>query len=171
LFSILALTDSLPAQLFHGGEALFRGTRKPVRAVVRRGLQRGAHNDLFHNAIISPCAFRRRAGARCTALARTVEYFRIPRSVLTICLGKSTDARCGIIVNVTPLEPEWEGHLALEFSNTATAAGNTRARRASPCRACSVDATAGAPQPVFFLDSPGVTPIIARMLHGNPRRC
>lgn len=52
------------------------------------------------------------------ALARTVEYFRIPRSVLTICLGKSTYARCGIIVNITPLEPEWEGHVTLEFSNT-----------------------------------------------------
>ena len=52
------------------------------------------------------------------ALARTVEYFRIPRSVLTICLGKSNYARCGIIVNVTPLEPEWEGHVTLEFSNT-----------------------------------------------------
>ncbi len=54
------------------------------------------------------------------ALARTVEYFRIPRDVLTICLGKSTYARCGIIVNVTPLEPEWEGHVTLEFSNTTT---------------------------------------------------
>lgn len=52
------------------------------------------------------------------ALARTIEYFRIPRDVLTICLGKSTYARCGIIVNVTPLEPEWEGHVTLEFSNT-----------------------------------------------------
>lgn len=52
------------------------------------------------------------------ALARTVEYFKIPRNVLTICLGKSTYARCGIIVNVTPLEPEWEGHVTLEFSNT-----------------------------------------------------
>jgi dCTP deaminase len=52
------------------------------------------------------------------ALARTVEFFRIPRSVLTVCLGKSTYARCGIIVNVTPLEPEWEGHVTLEFSNT-----------------------------------------------------
>ena len=54
------------------------------------------------------------------ALARTVEFFRIPRDVLTICLGKSTYARCGIIVNVTPLEPEWEGHVTLEFSNTTT---------------------------------------------------
>ncbi|MFM8455091.1 MAG: dCTP deaminase [Gammaproteobacteria bacterium] len=52
------------------------------------------------------------------ALARTVEYFRIPRNILTICVGKSTYARCGIIVNVTPLEPEWEGHVTLEFSNT-----------------------------------------------------
>ncbi|MHB1118125.1 MAG: dCTP deaminase [Minisyncoccota bacterium] len=52
------------------------------------------------------------------ALARTVERFRIPRSVLTVCLGKSTYARCGIIVNVTPLEPEWEGDVTLEFSNT-----------------------------------------------------
>jgi dCTP deaminase len=51
-------------------------------------------------------------------LARSVEYFRIPRNVLVICLGKSTYARCGIIVNVTPLEPEWEGHITLEFSNT-----------------------------------------------------
>ncbi|MEX0942201.1 MAG: dCTP deaminase [Pseudomonadales bacterium] len=54
------------------------------------------------------------------ALASTVEYFKIPRTVLTICLGKSTYARCGIIVNVTPLEPEWEGHVTLEFSNTTT---------------------------------------------------
>ncbi len=54
------------------------------------------------------------------ALARTVEYLKIPRNVLTICLGKSTYARCGIIVNVTPLEPEWEGHVTLEFSNTTT---------------------------------------------------
>ena len=52
------------------------------------------------------------------ALARTVEYFRIPRQILTLCLGKSTYARCGIIVNVTPLEPGWEGHVTLEFSNT-----------------------------------------------------
>ena len=52
------------------------------------------------------------------ALARTVEFFRIPRSVLTVCLGKSTYARCGVIVNVTPFEPEWEGYATLEFSNT-----------------------------------------------------
>ena len=52
------------------------------------------------------------------ALARTIEYFKIPKNVLVICLGKSTYARCGIIVNVTPLEPGWEGHVTLEFSNT-----------------------------------------------------
>lgn len=52
------------------------------------------------------------------ALARTIEYFRIPRNILTICLGKSTYARCGIIVNVTPFEPEWEGHVTIEISNT-----------------------------------------------------
>ena len=57
-------------------------------------------------------------------LARTVEYFRIPRDVLVICLGKSTYARCGIIVNVTPLEPEWEGHVTLEFSNTTPLPAN-----------------------------------------------
>lgn len=69
-------------------------------------------------------SFVTRTGSECIippnsfALARTVEYFRIPRDVLVICLGKSTYARCGIIVNVTPLEPEWEGHVTLEFSNT-----------------------------------------------------
>ncbi len=52
------------------------------------------------------------------ALARTIEYFRIPRNVLCTCLGKSTYARCGIIVNVTPLEPQWEGHITIEISNT-----------------------------------------------------
>lgn len=61
------------------------------------------------HAIIPPRSF---------ALARTLEYFRIPRDVLVVCVGKSTYARCGIIVNVTPLEPEWEGHLTLEISNT-----------------------------------------------------
>ena len=60
-------------------------------------------------AIVPPNSF---------ALARSVEYFKIPRDVLTVCVGKSTYARCGIIVNVTPLEPEWEGHVTLEFSNT-----------------------------------------------------
>ncbi len=82
-----------------------------------------------HSAIVDPKAFDETSfvdvqGDSCVippnsfALARTIEYFRIPRTVLTICLGKSTYARCGIIVNVTPLEPEWEGHVTLEFSNT-----------------------------------------------------
>ncbi len=72
----------------------------------------------------SPDSFVTRAGPTCTippnsfALAHTVEYFRIPRDVLVICLGKSTYARCGIIVNVTPLEPEWEGQVTIEISNT-----------------------------------------------------
>ena len=83
------------------------------------------------SATVDPKAFDERsfvdfAGEVCVippnsfALARTIEYFRIPSNVLTICLGKSTYARCGIIVNVTPLEPEWEGHVTLEFSNTTT---------------------------------------------------
>ena len=82
-----------------------------------------------NSAIVDPKTFDPKSfvdfeGDVCTippnsfVLARTVEYFRIPRNVLTICLGKSTYARCGIIVNVTPLEPEWEGHVTLEFSNT-----------------------------------------------------
>lgn len=81
------------------------------------------------SAIVDPKAFDEKAFVRretdvCVippnsfVLARTVEYFRIPRDVMVICLGKSTYARCGIIVNVTPLEPGWEGHVTLEFSNT-----------------------------------------------------
>ncbi len=81
------------------------------------------------NTVVDPKAFDERsfvnfAADICVippnsfALARSVEYFRIPRDVLTVCLGKSTYARCGIIVNVTPLEPEWEGHVTLEISNT-----------------------------------------------------
>jgi dCTP deaminase len=83
----------------------------------------------INSTIVDPKAFDAKSfvdfkGAVCIippnsfALARTVEFFRIPRDVLTICLGKSTYARCGIIVNVTPLEPEWQGHVTLEFSNT-----------------------------------------------------
>ncbi len=82
-----------------------------------------------HSAVVDPKNFSEKSfvdfkGDVCVippnsfALARTIEYFRIPRNVITICLGKSTYARCGIIVNVTPLEPEWEGHVTLEFSNT-----------------------------------------------------
>ena len=72
----------------------------------------------------SETSFVDREGDQCVippnscALARTVEYFKIPKETLVICVGKSTYARCGIIVNVTPLEPEWEGHVTLEFSNT-----------------------------------------------------
>jgi dCTP deaminase len=77
-----------------------------------KGFDEGSFVDVVSDVcVIPPNSF---------ALARTVEYFRIPRNVLTICLGKSTYARCGIIVNVTPLEPEWEGHVTLEFSNTTT---------------------------------------------------
>ena len=83
----------------------------------------------INSAIVDPKAFDETSfvdvqGDSCVippnsfALARTIEFFRIPRTVLTICLGKSTYARCGIIVNVTPLEPEWEGNVTLEFSNT-----------------------------------------------------
>ena len=82
-----------------------------------------------HSAIVDPKHFDPRSfvdvvGPECVippnsfALARTVEYFRIPRDVLVVCLGKSSYARCGIIVNVTPLEPEWEGIVTLEVSNT-----------------------------------------------------
>jgi dCTP deaminase len=87
---------------------------------------------IFHNAlspVVDPKHFDERSfieyrGDVCIvppnsfALARSVEYFRIPRNVLTICVGKSTYARCGIITNVTPFEPEWEGHVTLEISNT-----------------------------------------------------
>ena len=83
----------------------------------------------IYSATVDPKAFDERSfvdvdGDVCVVppnsfvLASTVEYFRIPADVLTICVGKSTYARCGIIVNVTPLEPEWEGHVTLEFSNT-----------------------------------------------------
>ncbi len=82
-----------------------------------------------YSAVVDPKAFDEKSfvdmrGESCLvppnsfALARSVEYFRIPRDVLTLCVGKSTYARCGIIVNVTPFEPEWEGHVTLEISNT-----------------------------------------------------
>ena len=83
----------------------------------------------IHSAIVDPKAFDDQSFVdvqsnvcvippNSFALARTIEYFKIPEDVLVICLGKSTYARCGIIVNVTPLEPGWEGHVTLEFSNT-----------------------------------------------------
>ncbi|MCI0382045.1 MAG: dCTP deaminase [Chlamydiae bacterium] len=83
----------------------------------------------FHNTLVDPKNFNANAlmtvsGPFCIippnsfALAKSVEYFRIPRNILTLCIGKSTYARCGIIVNVTPFEPEWEGYVTLEISNT-----------------------------------------------------
>lgn len=83
----------------------------------------------LNNSLVDPKQFSSNAfvdvvGETCIippnsfALARSVEYFRIPRNVLTLCIGKSTYARCGIIVNVTPFEPEWEGYVTLEISNT-----------------------------------------------------
>jgi len=83
----------------------------------------------LNNSLVDPKAFEQSAfvdviGDECIippnsfALAKSVEYFRIPRDVLTLCIGKSTYARCGIIVNVTPFEPEWEGYVTLEISNT-----------------------------------------------------
>ena len=75
-----------------------------------KGFDEDSFVDLKSNeCVIPPNSF---------ALASTVEYFRIPRSILTVCLGKSTYARCGIIINVTPLEPEWEGHVTIEISNS-----------------------------------------------------
>ncbi|WP_201456837.1 dCTP deaminase [Chlamydia sp. 17-3921] len=82
-----------------------------------------------HNTIVDPKCFSEDTFVSITkdvciippnsfALARSIEYFRIPRNVLTMCIGKSTYARCGIIVNVTPFEPEWEGHVTIEISNT-----------------------------------------------------
>lgn len=95
----------------------------------------------FHGAVatIPPNSF---------ALARTVEYFRIPRDVLTLCVGKSTYARCGIIVNVTPFEPEWEGFVTLEISNTTPLPARIYANegiaqviffRGEPCRVSYAD--------------------------------
>ena len=90
------------------------------KAVDERALQ-SYHGD---DCIIPPNSF---------ALARTIEYFRIPRNVLAICVGKSTYARCGIIVNVTPFEPEWEGYVTIEISNTTPPARpHLRRRRHRP---------------------------------------
>ena len=98
-----------------------------------------------NSGIVDPKVFKKESfvtkiGKECIippnsfALARTIEYFKIPDNVLVICLGKSTYARCGIIVNVTPLEPGWEGHVTLEFSNTTPLASKNICKR----RCCSV---------------------------------
>ena len=95
---------------------------------VRVGNQFKVFTNVF-NTVVDPKNFDPRSFVDITAdvciippnsfaLASTVEYFRIPRDILTVCLGKSTYARCGIIVNVTPFEPEWEGHVTIEISNT-----------------------------------------------------
>ncbi len=82
------------------------------------------NNSIIDPKQVDPNSFIDFKGPECIippnsfALARSVEYFRIPRNVITLCVGKSTYARCGIIVNVTPFEPEWEGHATLEISNT-----------------------------------------------------
>jgi dCTP deaminase len=95
---------------------------------VRVGNEFKVFTNVF-NTVVDPKNFDERSFVDITAdvciippnsfaLASTVEYFRVPRDVLTVCLGKSTYARCGIIVNVTPFEPEWEGHVTIEISNT-----------------------------------------------------
>ena len=95
-----------------------------------------------NSGIVDPKTFKKdsfvtKKGKECIippnsfALARTVEYFKIPDDVLVICLGKSTYARCGIIVNVTPLEPGWEGHVTLEFSNTTPLTSKNICQRGS----------------------------------------
>ncbi|GAB4030182.1 MAG: dCTP deaminase [Elusimicrobiota bacterium] len=82
------------------------------------------HNTIVDPKNFSPKAFVDLKAPYCIvppnsfALARSIEYFRIPRGVIGLCIGKSTYARCGIVVNITPLEPEWEGHLTIEISNT-----------------------------------------------------
>ena len=112
-----------------GGKVISYGTSS-YGYDVRCAPQFKVFTNIF-SATVDPKAFDERSfvdfeGSVCVippnsfALASTIEYFRIPEDVLTVCLGKSTYARCGIIVNVTPLEPEWEGHVTLEFSNTTT---------------------------------------------------
>ena len=122
---------------FETGQIRTKGTDKVISyGTSSYGYDVRCSNDFkvftnIHSATVDPKAFSETSfvdvsGETCVippnsfALASTVEYFRIPENVLTICLGKSTYARCGIIVNVTPLEPEWEGHVTLEFSNTTT---------------------------------------------------
>ena len=103
------------------------------------------------------------------ALARTVEYFRIPRNVLTVCLGKSTYARCGIIVNVTPLEPEWEGHVTLDFPTPQRCQ-----RRSTPTRAllkcCSSNPMrfARPATPIAVVSTRGKPALLAQDLGSEP---
>ncbi|QRN40814.1 MAG: dCTP deaminase [Neisseriaceae bacterium] len=111
----------------HGKKVISFGTSSygyDVRCAREFKIFTNIHNTIVDPKNFDPLNFVEFEGDSCIippnsfALARTIEYLRIPRNVLTICLGKSTYARCGIIVNVTPFEPEWEGHVTLEFSNT-----------------------------------------------------
>ena len=124
---ILVITDLVLGAL-HADAAMTEGEERALRELLAKLLlttpeKLPPHVDA-HIRAFSPSSFVDRAGPVCIippnsfVLTHTVEYFRIPRDVLVICLGKSTYARCGIIVNVTPLEPGWEGHVTLEFSNT-----------------------------------------------------
>ena len=98
--------------------AIKRGMIKPfVSKQIRKGKISFGLSSYGYDARVSN-EFKIFTNVNSFALARTIEYFKIPENVLVICLGKSTYARCGIIVNVTPLEPGWEGHVTLEFSNT-----------------------------------------------------
>ena len=113
-FDVLAVARKLQAAgkdviALQIGDSPFPSTKSAVRADPKAFAPASFVDRRVPTCIIPPNSF---------ALARTVEYFRIPRDVLVICLGKSTYARCGIIVNVTPLEPEWEGQVTIEISNT-----------------------------------------------------
>lgn len=119
----------MPDQVRYGpkGKVISYGTSSygyDVRCAREFKVLTNIHSAMVDPKNFSPKSFLEMEADECIippnsfVLARTVEYFKIPRNVLVICLGKSTYARCGIIVNVTPLEPEWEGHITLEFSNT-----------------------------------------------------
>ena len=119
--------ESKQLREFNGNKAISWGTSSygyDVRCADEFKIFTNINSTIVDPKHFDPTSFVDRQATECIippnsfALARTVEYFKIPRDVLVICLGKSTYARCGIIVNVTPLEPEWEGHVTLEFSNT-----------------------------------------------------
>lgn len=123
----LTLNAAAKAQLITGDKIVSYGTSSygyDVRCADEFKIFTNVHSTVIDPKNFDPKSFVDFKGDRCIippnsfALARTVEYFRVPRDILVVCLGKSTYARCGIIVNVTPLEPEWEGHITLEFSNT-----------------------------------------------------
>jgi dCTP deaminase len=136
------------------------------------------------SAIVDPKSFSQasfvdRQTSVCTippnsfALARTVEYFKIPRDTLVICVGKSTYARCGIIVNVTPLEPDWEGHVTLEFSNTTPLPARIYAFEGA-CqfiflKASEICETSYADRQGKYMKQQGITlPIVPKALSSGP---